>query len=181
MKQFAQSLAVAIIGAIIAILLTYIIIDNIESRNIKELDATRAELHGFWIFRIRINESDLEQYKEIELFNFASLTIDKNFEVNGVSYKWREINKTSQFIYPRERRTVSDIRGSIIGRDLILNARSRNEENLESITVFDGSIISEGLIQGNLLSDVAFSIGTFCAKRIETTDVFNENISCELP
>lgn len=83
-------------------------------------------------------------------------------------------------IYPKEARSKAMISGSIIDEKIILNLITNTKDNLESIGILDGELIKEDVLRGSFLSDVAFQQGNFCARKINTEELKNRNLYCDL-
>lgn len=171
-----------IIGLIVG-LANYYAISKIEENNTQELKQLRAGLHGFWLLKTYTEKSNYIPYEEMELIDIVSLSIDRNLSIDGVAYKWKEISREGKITYPRELRSKSTIKGSLIDNKVLLNFKDRNPEGKESIFILEGTLLSNNEISGNFFSDVAFQSGKFCAKKINLEELESEEIPenfCEI-
>lgn len=174
-----KSVVVAFLISVGAQIVGSNIISKSEEIKLQKVNEMRKDLQGFWLIRTRIQESDFEEFKGIETWDTGNLTVDSNFNVAGTFYRWSELNKDGKHTYPRALRRKSEVNGSLIDKSITLNLVSKNYSNLESSDVLEGNLIKEGIIKGNYFSDVAFSKGVFCAKRIQMSQI-GSDINCDL-
>jgi len=178
-KFVLEVIAIGIVVGFVGDILAQRHADYYEQLRIEKNNQVRKNLHGFWSIKIKVQDSTLSRYKNTELYDIGTLTVDSNFNVNGLVYRWKEINSDGEIYYPREVRRKSSVSGSIIDTDIILNLHNSDYEGLESIDFLNGTVMLDNTIRGEYFSDVAYQKGIFCAKRVSISELLNDT-PCEL-
>jgi hypothetical protein len=180
-EQIGKAIVISVFGGVIAGIIVGNALRRQDQRQAEENQATRVKLQGYWLFQTKTDEATYNPYKGMTIVEQVSLTVDQNFSVQGVAYKWLETTKNdAPHAYQRTERMKSNVTGSIAGNHLVLNWDSIDSSGRPSIQTFDGltsGAIAQPFASGRFFSDVGAQIGTFCATKITDFKV----LQAELP
>lgn len=159
------------IPILVAMIVAYLFSVWFPREQQKIINSYKLGMHGVWIFKTTTDSSTKDEYKKIDLFYLTFLEINNNLDVTGKSYKIAEKNQNGIITYDREDRSISQITGSLIKYDFLLNW-DNTDKGLNSFSIFSGNI-DKGIIKGTFINDVAYQKGTFCAKHITIEELNN--------
>jgi len=146
------------------------IVKRVEKQEQQHVEFIRSRLQGSWLFETVTKDTSFGPYRSLRSTHLASLTIDRNFNVQGVAYKCQDVDKDGQVTrYPRESRMKSLVSGTAVEGQFLLNWNSVDASGRPSIQFLEGLLIQDkGLTlgKGTFFSDVAVQSGEFCAKKI---------------
>ena len=184
-EGIVSKLMIGVIGGLIAGVGTWFIITHVERERQAQLTQARERIQGFWVVRTKTAQSAKTDYVGMTIDHFLILTVDSNFNIQGVGYKCREESRRGKIDYPREARARSTVSGSFVSNHALLNWESVDASGRQSIQTFDGSASNVGgrvRVSGSFINEVAGQSGRFCAEKVVldalVTDTF-PSLNCQ--